>query len=63
MFVPRSAGAAEGDGWVLALRYDRDRDQSDLVVLNADDFGGDPVAVVELPRRVPFGFHGSWVAD
>jgi carotenoid cleavage dioxygenase len=63
VFVPRSADAAEGDGWVLALRYDRELDRSDLVVLDASEFGGDPVAVVQLPRRVPVGFHGSWVAD
>jgi carotenoid cleavage dioxygenase len=63
VFVPKSADAAEHDGWVLALRYDRDLDRSDLVVLDANDFGGDPVAVVQLPRRVPCGFHGSWVPD
>jgi carotenoid cleavage dioxygenase len=48
---------------VLALRYDRQQDRSDLVVLDANEFGGDPVAVVQLPRRVPCGTHGSWVAD
>jgi carotenoid cleavage dioxygenase len=63
VFVPKSAGAAEKDGWVLALRYDRELDRSDLVVLDANEFGGDPVAVVRLPRRVPIGLHGSWVAD
>jgi carotenoid cleavage dioxygenase-like enzyme len=63
VFVPKSAGAAEPDGWVLALRYDRELDRSDLVVLDANDFGGEPVAVVQLPRRVPLGLHGSWVAD
>jgi carotenoid cleavage dioxygenase len=62
VFVPKSADAAETDGWLLALRYDRELDRSDLVVLDANDFGGDPVAVVQLPRRVPFGIHGSWVA-
>jgi carotenoid cleavage dioxygenase len=63
VFVPKSADAAETDGWVLALRYDRQQDRSDLVVLDANEFGGDPVAVVQLPRRVPCGTHGSWVAD
>ena len=46
---------------LLALRYDRALDMSDLVVLDARDFGGDPVAVVR--RRVPVGLHGSWVPD
>jgi carotenoid cleavage dioxygenase len=63
VFVPKSGDAAEGDGWVLALRYDHERDRSDLVVLDANDFSGEPVAVVQLPRRVPIGIHGSWVAD
>jgi carotenoid cleavage dioxygenase len=63
VFVPKSAGAAEEDGWVLALRYDRELDRSDLVVLDTNAFGGDPVAVVQLPRRVPCGLHGSWVAN
>ncbi len=63
VFVPKSADAAENDGWVLSLRYDRELDRSDLVVVDANDFAGDPVAVVQLPRRVPMGLHGSWVAD
>jgi carotenoid cleavage dioxygenase len=63
VFVPRSADAAEDDGWVLSYVYDASTDRSDVVVLNAQDFAGDPVATVHLPGRVPFGFHGSWVAD
>jgi carotenoid cleavage dioxygenase len=63
VFVPRPAESGEEDGWLLALRYDRERDRSDLVVLDAKAFDDEPVAVVELPRRVPSGFHGSWVAD
>jgi carotenoid cleavage dioxygenase-like enzyme len=61
VFVPRSPDAAEDDGWVMSLVYDRATDRSDLVVLDALDFGGDPVAVVHLPARVPYGFHGNWV--
>jgi carotenoid cleavage dioxygenase len=63
VFVPRSADAAEDDGWVMSIIYDARRDASDLVVLNAQDFTGEPQAVVHLPQRVPFGFHGNWVPD
>ncbi len=63
VFVPTGPDAAEDDGWVLSLVYDADRDTSDLLVLNAADFTGEPEAVVHLPQRVPFGFHGNWVPD
>ena len=36
-------------------------DTTDLVILNAQDFEAAPVARVRLPRRVPFGAHGSWL--
>jgi carotenoid cleavage dioxygenase len=43
--------------------YDRAEDRSDVVVLDAQDFAGEPVATIHLPARVPFGFHGSWLPD
>ncbi|HEX7775147.1 MAG TPA: carotenoid oxygenase family protein [Parvibaculum sp.] len=60
VFVPRSAAAAEGDGWLVTLVYDQARNLSDFVVLDASDISAGPVARVELPTRVPFGFHGNW---
>lgn len=61
VFVPRHAHADEDDGWVLSVTYDAERDSSDLLVLDAADITGEAVAVVHLPQRVPFGFHGNWV--
>jgi carotenoid cleavage dioxygenase len=63
VFVPRSGATAEDDGWVLAYVYDATEDRSDVVVLDAQDFAGEPVATIHLPARVPFGFHGSWLPD
>ena len=63
VFVARHPDSAEDDGWVLSLVYDPDRDASDLLVLNAADFVGEPQAIVHLPQRVPFGFHGNWVPN
>ncbi len=62
VFVRRS-DAAEDDGYVLSFVYDRSRDTSDLVILDASDIAAALLAVVHLPRRVPHGFHGSWIAD
>jgi carotenoid cleavage dioxygenase-like enzyme len=61
VFVPRADDAAQGDGWLLAVVYRAAENRSDLLVLNAQDIGGAPEAVLELPCRVPVGFHGSWV--
>ncbi len=61
LFVPRTTNAAEDDGYVLVLVYAHERNASDFYVLDARNIGGDPVAVVRLPHRVPYGFHGNWV--
>ena len=53
--------AAEGEGWVMSYVYDRATDRSEVHLLDATDIGAGPVAIVHLPRRVPFGFHGSWL--
>lgn len=64
VFVPSPAtDRAEDDGWLLTIANRRDGSGSKLLVLDATDVGGAPVASVSLPRRVPAGFHGSWIAD
>ena len=60
VFVPRSADAAEGDGWVVGVVYRGETDTSDFVVLDAQNIAAGPIAVATMPRRIPFGFHGSW---
>ena len=47
----------------MTFVYDPARDKSDLVILDATNFDKPPVARIQLPTRVPFGFHGSWLPD
>jgi carotenoid cleavage dioxygenase len=63
VFVARPGAVAEDDGWILCYVYDAARDASDVVILDARDFSGPPVATITLPVRVPFGFHGNWLPD
>jgi len=59
VMVPSSAAAAEDDGVLMGFVYDGARDASDLVLLDAGTL--EDVASVQLPVRVPYGFHGNWV--
>lgn len=61
VFVPGPGPADESNGWYISYVYDPTRDGSEMVILDASDFAGDPVATVMLPQRVPFGFHGNWI--
>jgi carotenoid cleavage dioxygenase len=63
VFVQAGDDAAEDEGWAMGFVYDDATDTSDLVVLDASDPRAGPIARVHLPRRVPYGFHGTWVDD
>ena len=62
IFVARDGATAEDDGWILALAHDEAKDQSQMVILNAQDFDGAPAATVTMPRRIPYGAHGNWMS-
>jgi carotenoid cleavage dioxygenase len=63
LFVSREGATDEDDGYVMSYVFDARRNASDVVILSAQDFAGPPLAVIELPVRVPFGFHGDWIPD
>jgi carotenoid cleavage dioxygenase-like enzyme len=61
VFVPRSADAPEGDGYLLATIYRRAENRSDLAIFNCATLADGPIAVAELSHRVTLGFHGNWL--
>jgi carotenoid cleavage dioxygenase len=63
VFVPSARATSEDDGYLMGFVYDAGRDASDYVIIDAHDFTQPEIATVRLPVRVPFGFHGNWVAD
>jgi len=71
VFVGRSAHAGEDveasigedEGVVLSWVHDRAADSSYLAILDATDLTAEPLAEVHVPRRVPNGFHGTWVSS
>jgi carotenoid cleavage dioxygenase-like enzyme len=63
VFAPAVGQPDELAGWYLTYVYNSVTDSSDLVVIDASDFEGEPVARIRMPRRVPHGFHGNWIPD
>ncbi|NDH10262.1 MAG: hypothetical protein EBY44_00710, partial [Actinobacteria bacterium] len=67
VFVPRDPNASiddpsnEDDGWIMSYVHDATTNTANVVILDAQNFSGEPIATVHLPQRVPFGFHGNWV--
>lgn len=60
VFVPRTADAPEGDGWVMGYVIDRNEGTSALEILDAMSL--ELVAAVHIPHLIPPGFHGNWIA-
>jgi len=63
VFASDPDGENEDDGWLLTMVTDRVSQKSELRVLDARDVAAGPIAAVQIPRRVPLGFHANWLPD
>ena len=69
VFIPSAASAQAGlspppsdDGYLANFMYGPDPHSTDFVLYDAKTFSAEPVARLRVPRRVPVGFHGSWLS-
>ncbi|MFC4947074.1 carotenoid oxygenase family protein [Pseudonocardia sp. GCM10023141] len=60
-FAPRDGSTGEDDGYLVSFVTDERDGRSEVQILDASDLTAGPVARVLLPRRVPVGFHATWV--
>ena len=63
VFVKDPTASGEDGGFLLSYVYQPEIDQSEVLILNAQDMLGEPVARIQIPARVPAGFHGNWIGD
>ncbi|KAJ6814654.1 carotenoid 9,10(9',10')-cleavage dioxygenase [Iris pallida] len=65
IFVPRQPGitSEEDDGYLIFFVHDENTGKSEVTVIDAKTMSSEPVAVVELPARVPYGFHAFFVNE
>ncbi|MFT4520541.1 MAG: carotenoid cleavage dioxygenase-like enzyme [Halioglobus sp.] len=60
LFVPKSADAAEGEGYLLSVVTSFETRNSSLFIFDALKVATGPLAKVHLSHCVPSGFHGTW---
>jgi len=60
-FIPKANSTDEDAGYLVHFEYDARRRAANVVIVDAQNFTGDAVAVIELPFLVPYTFHGAFV--
>ncbi|GMP66267.1 hypothetical protein CsSME_00026689 [Camellia sinensis var. sinensis] len=61
LFLPRDPNSvSEDDGYILAFVHDEKKWKSELQIVNAMNL--ELEATIELPSRVPYGFHGTFIS-
>lgn len=65
IFVSRSSAEdeAEDDGYLICFVHDEGTGKSEVLVYDAKTMVSEPVGVVKLPCRVPYGFHAFFVTE
>jgi carotenoid cleavage dioxygenase len=61
VFVPRPDAEREDDGWLVSFTHNRLEGKSELRIVDARDMLAEPIARVQIPQRVPYGFHAIWI--
>ncbi|CAN4120229.1 unnamed protein product [Withania somnifera] len=57
-FVPKLEGV---DGWIVAFTHNENTNQSHVYIIDAKNIESEAVAIIMLPSRVPYGFHGAFM--
>ena len=59
VFAPRPGASEEDDGYLVSFVHDRGGGPSRCVVIDARTM--EERASLELPQRIPTGFHATWI--
>ena len=62
VFAPRVDCASEDDGYLVCFIHDEADNQSECLIIDAQNIEAGPVATIMMPFRVPYGFHAGWVS-
>ena len=62
VFAPRLGGTEEADGYAMTLVHRANAPTSELAIFASQDIAAGPLATVQIPFRVPSGFHCNFYA-
>ena len=62
VFAPRRGCASEDDGYLVCFVHDEADNQSECLIIDAQNIEAGPIASIIMPFRVPYGFHAGWVS-
>jgi len=62
VFAPRLGSASEDDGYLVCFVHDEADNQSECLIIDAQNIEAGPIASIIMPFRVPYGFHAGWVS-
>jgi len=60
VFIPRSAAAAEGDGWIAQAATDAQTLLTELNLFEATNIAKGPIATIRTPVHMKPAYHGNW---
>lgn len=63
VFAPKDNSQAEDEGYLLGFVQDEKNQQSEFYIIDAQKLEDGPIARILMEQRVPYGFHGMWIAD
>ncbi|KAF9662252.1 hypothetical protein SADUNF_Sadunf18G0033800 [Salix dunnii] len=61
-FVPKQGGVEEDDGLIITFVHNEESNVSQVYIIDAKKIESDPIAILTLPQRVPYGHHGVFVS-
>nr|GLL38087.1 carotenoid cleavage dioxygenase like a [Ipomoea trifida] len=61
VFVAKTGGNEEDDGWIVTFVHNENTNTSQVYMIDAKHFSNEPTAIITLPCRVPYGFHGAFI--
>jgi len=59
-FAPATGATAEDQGYLVSFVRNAEREESEVHIIDAQNFTAGPVCKLILPCRVPEGFHATW---